>query len=77
MAVLTLDQVLTYAEALPPDEQEMLAELLKKRRIEAWREETAAYARESVAAYRTGKLKAQSAKSAIAKLRSRLAKASP
>jgi hypothetical protein len=74
MSDLTLDQVLTYAEALPAEEQEILAELLKRRRIESWREETAAYAREVGPAYRTGKLKAQSANSVIARLRSGLKK---
>lgn len=69
MASLTLEQVLTYAEALPPEEQEILADLLKKRRIEAWREETAGYARDTVALYRAGKLKGQSAKRIIGQLR--------
>ncbi|MDB6021848.1 MAG: hypothetical protein JWQ04_1705 [Pedosphaera sp.] len=76
MAELTLDQVLSYAEALPAEDQEMLAELLKKRRIEAWREETAAHAREAVTAYHSRKTKAQSAQAIIARLRSGLKKSS-
>ncbi|MHB8524387.1 MAG: hypothetical protein ACYDH9_27010 [Limisphaerales bacterium] len=69
MAILTLDRVLTEAERLPADEQQILEDLLRKRRIEAWRAETAAEAKKSVAALRSGKLKAQSAESVIARLR--------
>jgi len=42
MSALTLDRVLTSAEALPAEEQAMLEELLRRRRIESWRAETAA-----------------------------------
>lgn len=45
MATLTLDRVLTDAEHLPSDEQEILEDLLRKRRIEAWRAETATEAK--------------------------------
>jgi hypothetical protein len=69
MAALTLDRVLTDAEALPADEQEMLERLLRRRRIEAWRQETAAEAGNAIKAFRSGKLKSQSAKSLIANLR--------
>ena len=69
MATLTLDRVLTDAEALPADELEMLEGLLRKRRIEAWRQETAAAAKEAAKSFRAGKLKPQSAESTIARLR--------
>jgi hypothetical protein len=69
MATLTLDRVLTDAEHLPSDEQEILEDLLRKRRIEAWRAETATEAKNAAAAFRSGKLKAQSAESIIAHLR--------
>ncbi len=69
MANLTLDRVLTDAEALPADEQELLESLLRKRRIEAWRQETAAAAKEAMKSLRAGKLKPQSAESIIARLR--------
>jgi hypothetical protein len=69
MATLTLDRVLTDAEHLPSDEQEILEDLLRKRRIEAWRAETATEAKNDAAAFRSGKLKAQSAESIIARLR--------
>jgi hypothetical protein len=69
MNSLTLDRVLTDAEHLPSDEQEILEDLLRQRRIEAWRVETAAEAKNATAAFRSGKLKAQSADSVIARLR--------
>jgi CHASE3 domain sensor protein len=69
MATLTLDRVLTDAEALPADEQEMLESLLRQRRIEAWRQETAAAAKTAIKSFRAGKLKSQSAENIIARLR--------
>jgi hypothetical protein len=65
----TLDRVLTDAGHLSPDEREILEGLLRQRRIEAWRMETAAEAKNAAAAFRSGKLKAQSADSVIARLR--------
>ena len=70
MATLTLDRVLTEAEALPADEQEILEAMLRQRRIEAWRQETATAAKAAVKSFRAGKLKSQSAESLIARLRS-------
>jgi len=69
MNALTLDRVLTDAENLPSDEREILEDLLRQRRVEAWRAETATEAKNSAAAFRAGKLKAQSADSVIARLR--------
>lgn len=69
MATLTFDRVLASAEALPADEQAMLEELLHRRRIESWRVETAAEAAAAAKAFRSGKLKATSADSLIARLR--------
>jgi len=69
MATLTLDRVLTEAEALPVDEQEMLESLLRQRRIETWRQETAVEAKKTIKAFRSGKLKSQSAENLIASLR--------
>jgi hypothetical protein len=69
MTTLTLDRVLTDAETLPADEQEMLEELLRKRRIESWRAQTAGEAKNAAVAFRAGKLKPQSAESVIARLR--------
>jgi hypothetical protein len=58
MAVATLNQVLELAEELPADEKEMLVEILRRRRTEAWRKELAAYARKAVREHRAGKLRA-------------------
>ena len=69
MNTLTLDRVLTDAEALPSDEQAMLEELLHKRRVDVWRKETAVEAKTAIKAFRSGKLKSESAASAIASLR--------
>jgi hypothetical protein len=69
MANLTLDQVLAEAETLPMDERAMLEELLRKRRIEVWRRDTAADAKKSAKAFRSGKLKSQSAENVVARLR--------
>ena len=64
-----MDRVLTDAGQLAPDERELLENLLRQRRIEAWRMETATDAKNAAAALRAGKLKAQSAASVIARLR--------
>lgn len=69
MATLTFDRVLASAEALPAEEQSMLAELLQRRRIEKWRKETAADAAAATKAFRAGKLKSASAQNVIARLR--------
>jgi hypothetical protein len=69
MASSTLDQVLSEAEGLSADEQEILENLLRLRRIETWREETAVAAKSAVKAFRAGKLKSQPVESLIASLR--------
>ena len=69
MATLTFDRVLASAEALPTEEQAMLEELLHRRRIETWRNETAAEAITAAKSFRSGKLKSASADSVIARLR--------
>ena len=69
MTPVTLDQVIDSAMQLPPDQREMLVSILNKRQIEARRREIALDAQESLAAYRMGKLHAQSAEEAIRELR--------
>jgi uncharacterized membrane protein len=69
MATPTLDRVLTDAERLPSEERQILEDLLRKRRLEVWRAETATAGRRSADAFRSGKLKAQSAEDVIARLR--------
>lgn len=68
LATVTLDQAIDTALQLPPEQQEMLVEILRNRQIEARRAEIAAEARQSIADFRAGKLKAQSAEEAIADL---------
>jgi aspartate 1-decarboxylase len=72
MAAITLDQVLTEAAALSADEKVMLEDLLRKRRVEAWRIETTAAAKRAVKDFRAGKLKSQSPDDVIARLRAGL-----
>ena len=69
MPAPTLDRILTEAETLPADEQAMLEELLRGRRIETWRRDTAAEAKKAIHAFRSGKLKIQTAEKVIARLR--------
>jgi hypothetical protein len=69
MSAITLDRILTDAESLPPDERAMLEELLRLRRIEDWRADTAADAAKALKDFRSGKLKARSVQSVIARLR--------
>ena len=69
MSTVTLDQVIDTAMQLPPAQQDMLLEVLRSRRIEARRVEIATDARDSLAAYRSGQLKAQSVDTIIAELR--------
>ncbi len=69
MTTLTLDRVLADAENLPADEREMLEELLRNRRIEAWRAETALEAKKAAASFRAGRFKAMSVETVIARLR--------
>jgi hypothetical protein len=56
---------------LPADEQEILACLLRQRRIQTWRQETAAEAKSAIRAIRAGKLKRRPAESLITRLRKR------
>ena len=72
MDTMMLDQVLTTAAALPVDQQEMLEDLLRKRRIDAWRRETAAEAKAAARALRSGKLKPLPVEDVIARLRTGL-----
>ncbi|GDY20356.1 hypothetical protein LBMAG56_17010 [Verrucomicrobiota bacterium] len=59
MATATLNEALTLFGQLSGEDQEMMLEIARKRRIEAWRKETAAYAKKALRDYRSGKLKAE------------------
>jgi len=69
MTTLTFDRVLASAEALSAEERAMLEELLHRRRIDAWRTETALEAETAARAFRAGKLKSAPAHNVIARLR--------
>jgi hypothetical protein len=67
--MITLDWALEKVMQLPLDQQEQLIEIVRQRHIEASRDEIARDARESIAQFKAGKLKPQSAESVIAELR--------
>ena len=65
----TLDRALATVMQLSLDQQELLIEIVRQRHLEASRDEIARDAQESIAAFRAGKLKPQSAEAVIAELR--------
>jgi hypothetical protein len=54
---------------LPPDQQEMLIQILNNRRIESQREEIAQDAKSSISAFHAGQLTPQTAEKTISELR--------
>jgi hypothetical protein len=68
----TLDQVLETALQLPYEQQEMLIKILQNRHHQSRRAEIAADAQQSLADFRAGHARPQSAKSIIAELRQSL-----
>jgi hypothetical protein len=65
----TLDRALETVMQLSLDQQELLIEILRQRHLETSRDEIANNAQESIAAFKAGKLKPQSAEAVIAELR--------
>lgn len=65
---VTLDQAIDTALQLPFEQREMLVDILRSHHIEARRQEIAADARKSIAAFREGRLKAQSIEEILADL---------
>ena len=61
MSDITLDTVLDTVMELPLEQQEMLLDIVRKRHIERRRQEIARDAQESLAAFRAGQLRPQSA----------------
>jgi hypothetical protein len=72
---ITLDQVIDTALQLPPEQREMLIEILRNRQIEARRQEIATDAQQSIALFHAGKLKVKSAEEVITDLHQTLADA--
>ena len=68
MNVVTLDQAINTAAQLPQVQQDMLIDILSRRRIETRRNEIMADANDSIIAFRQGRLKEQSAQDAITEL---------
>ncbi len=64
-----LDRVLDEAMNLPPEQREMLIQILQRRAIKQRRDEIAQDARLSLAEFKEGKLKIQTATEAISELR--------
>ena len=65
MTEITLDHALDTVQQLPPDQQEMLLEIMHSRQIARRRREIAQDAQESLAAFRAGKLKTTSLKEIV------------
>ncbi len=72
METMTLDQAIDAVMQLPPEQQDMLIDIVQHRRAENRRKEIARSAREAIAAYRAGELKPQSVPDIIAELRQSL-----
>jgi hypothetical protein len=64
----TLDQTLELAAQLPIEQQEMLIDILQRRRVDQRRAEIAASAKASIADFHAGKLPPQSLDSIIQQL---------
>jgi hypothetical protein len=65
----TLNEVLDAVMGLPAEQQEMLVQIVRQRTIENRREEIAQAAEASIAEFRSGKLKKQTAVEVISDLR--------
>ena len=70
--MITLDQAIDTVMQLPPEQREMLIDILHNRYIEERRNEIADDAQKSLAAFRAGSLKLQSANEVITELRESL-----
>ena len=68
-AIVTLNQVLESFGKLSVEDQELMLELARKRRIDAWRKEAAAAGKKAVADSRAGRLKSYTAEELIVRLR--------
>jgi hypothetical protein len=65
----TLDQALEIATQLPIEQQEMLIDILQRRRIDQRREEIAVAAKAAIADFHAGKLQPQPLDAIIQELR--------
>lgn len=65
---ITLNQTLEAIQELPPQQQDMLFEILRQRRTQAWRDSIVEDAQQAWEDYQAGRLKAQTAEEVIATL---------
>lgn len=70
--MITLDQAIDTIQQLPAEQQEMLFDIVYRRRMESRREEIARDARRSIADFYTGRLKPQSIGEILSELRAAL-----
>ena len=70
--MVTLDQALDAVNQLSAEQQEMLADILRRRQIEERRKEIARSGREAIRAFHAGELQPQSADQVIGELRGAL-----
>ena len=68
MNTISLDEALETVMQLPPEQQEMLIDIVRHRQIERRRQEIARDAQHSLAAYNAGEYKPQSAVQIIREL---------
>lgn len=68
MSEVSFDQAIDAVSQLPYEQQMMLVEIVRRRLIEARRQEMAGDAQASIRAFRAGRLPPQSAEEAIAEL---------
>jgi hypothetical protein len=66
--MITFENALEVVSQLPREQQELLADIVKRRAAEVRRLEIRSECREALAEYRTGNLKPMSAEEAIAEL---------
>lgn len=67
--MITFENALEVVSQLPREQQELLADIVKKRAAEVRRLEIMEECREALAEYRTGNLKPMSAEEVISELR--------
>ncbi len=72
MMTVTFEQVVEMVRQFPTEQQEMLADLIRRWHIETRRREIARDAQESLATFRSGQLKPQSAQAVIKELQQSL-----
>ena len=70
--MITLDKALDIVMELPPDERELLLDIVQRRQIEVRRAEIALNAREARALLEAGKLKVEPLDEALARLHASL-----